>query len=247
METPKKLRQKRFISRDDRGSIRQMEEMFTPKDGFAWFVESRESHKWVTCYGGKNNLKEEFLTLNPLEAMRFETEPKALKYIIEQDEGQRFIATEHEFVKSPSNKEPLISQGEIEQIVYLKMLDIKQDNGLSLSAKTRQRVKKSIAKAIASKLSPPKATTPEGASQSAETFLKSKGVSLEYAKAVSMRAANGENQNMLELLQEYASQNKGDSINKDQQKKLSDYLYNQHQIVLTEVDYYEIEKILKKE
>ena len=50
-------------------------EIFTPKDGLYWFIESKSSNKWVTSYfpNNSNAHKEEHLTIIPTEALRFET------------------------------------------------------------------------------------------------------------------------------------------------------------------------------
>lgn len=89
-----------FMARKDPHSIDMMEKFFLPQDGIVWFIESRESQKWIHDYCfGEQDFLEENLTINPLEAKSFSTEPKAIAFIIENKLGRRFIPTEHEFVK----------------------------------------------------------------------------------------------------------------------------------------------------
>lgn len=87
-----------FFSRDDAQSLEWMNELFMPKDGYVWFVESTKSQKWITMYD--NCSDEECLTNNPNEARCFETQMRATSYIVNNKLGNRFIATEHEFVSS---------------------------------------------------------------------------------------------------------------------------------------------------
>lgn len=87
-----------IMSRQDPHAIEWLERVFLPKDNIVWFVESRESQKWIketdSC------IDEESLTSDPEEARHFTTEPRAMMYIIKNSLGSRFIPTEHEFVNN---------------------------------------------------------------------------------------------------------------------------------------------------
>ncbi len=85
-----------FFSKQDTHSIENLEDFFLPKDGFIWFLESKESQKWLTIYD--NNTDEDKLTINPREARKFVTEASAITYRSQYKLGDKFIPTEHEFV-----------------------------------------------------------------------------------------------------------------------------------------------------
>lgn len=87
-----------FFSREDPRSLEWMSELFTPKEGLVWFVESTESNKWITIYD--NCSDESCLTNNPDETRQFETQMRAITYIIQNKLCNKFIPTEHEFVPS---------------------------------------------------------------------------------------------------------------------------------------------------
>ena len=88
------MEQSNFYSRDTPENFDLMIEVFEQKEGFVWFVECVNTHKWLT--GGL--LVTDDLTNNPNKARQFKTEISAMTYIIKHKLSGKFIPTEHEFI-----------------------------------------------------------------------------------------------------------------------------------------------------
>lgn len=86
-----------FFSRQDRSALEDLENLFLPKEGLVWFLESKKSGKWITVLQ-TFNIDEDKLTNNPANAKRFKTEANAITHKSLYKLSDRFIATEHEFV-----------------------------------------------------------------------------------------------------------------------------------------------------
>ncbi len=94
-----------FFAKTDHRSIKWLEEYFMPQDGLYWFIESKESGKWIDMLLSKD-FTEDQLTNEPTHALRFDTQPKALTFIGANNLGKTFIATEHEFVDDQTPNKP---------------------------------------------------------------------------------------------------------------------------------------------
>ena len=85
------MKPKMFFSKNSKLSIMYLNDTFLPKKGYVWFVEFIPSQSWISS-------ESETLTKDPIKALKFDTEIKALQYIIENKLGSNFKPTEHEFV-----------------------------------------------------------------------------------------------------------------------------------------------------
>jgi hypothetical protein len=83
-----------FFNRDDDAAIEALERIFNKKGIF--FIEHNETRQWYVCL---KDYKEQW-TNDPLKAMRFETEGRAMTYKIKLG-IRNTIVTEHEFDSPP--------------------------------------------------------------------------------------------------------------------------------------------------
>lgn len=83
-----------FFSRNDRGSIFDLENMFLDSDKYVYFIEDCKTQLWVT--------KEHAFTNNPKEALSFTSYGKATTYCLENKLPEKlyftFKISQHEFI-----------------------------------------------------------------------------------------------------------------------------------------------------